>query len=151
MAKGATPDQWLGSSSHMALSRLTASMPPVNVICGGSGMSSVSTERGSPATNLSVMERSWVWASAVPGEGTAAGWDCACSMAPADPTGVGGGATAPVALGARGFLSAAAASPARTDWMRVSTWLGWMASWSFGFGGDGAAVVGGAGEWRCGE
>jgi len=110
----------------------------------------MSTERGSPAMNLSVMECSWVWALAVPGEGTAAGWDCACSTAPADPTEVGGGATAPVALGVRGFLSAAAASPARTDWMRVSTWLGWMASWSFWFGGNGA-VVRGAGGWRGGE
>ena len=67
------------------------------------------------------------------------------------PTGAGGGATAPAVLhglsGASlaGGLPSAVANP-RADWMRASTWPGWMAGWSFGFGGDGA-MVGGAGGW----
>lgn len=57
MAKGATPSQWAGSS-HIALSCLTASMPPVNKSWGGLGMSLVSTEMDFLAMKLSLGLRS---------------------------------------------------------------------------------------------
>ena len=123
-------------------------------------MSLISTEMDSPVTKVSVMER-WAWASEALGRSLAR-WVWARSTvetveALVDPTGVGGGATAPAVLhGSSGALlvggfPSAAASP-RTDWMRASTWPGWMAGWSFGFGGD-AAVVGGpaSGGWVGGS
>ena len=135
-----------------------ASMPPLNERSGGSGMSRrVSTEMDSPSMKMSVMER-WAWASSEASGRSMAGWVWAHSTVEtetvetlADPTGVGGGATAPEVLHSSsgaplvGGFPSAAASP-RTDWMSTSIWPGWMAGWSFWFRGDGAMVGGPGGR-----